>query len=103
MGAQSLYEVLPNPFPLRHIVTLEEGVDCCGVKARLGLLQDAEAGVIVSVLHNFVGSVCICSLSVEADAAGVRKVRTQLYIYPAAEQLPIPSPCSILILAMQSA
>lgn len=93
VGCSKLIRGVAQPIPARYIVTLEEGVNCCEVKARLGLLQDAEAGVIVSVLHSFAGSVCTCSLCVEANTAGVRMVRTQLNVF-------LLSSCNFLLLLL---
>lgn len=72
---------IAQPIPARYIVTMAKGADCCDLEARLGLLQDAENGVIASVLSSFGGSAdCMCSLVVEANPAGVRMVRTQLCV-----------------------
>lgn len=64
--------------PARYIITVERGVDCCKLEARLGWLQGAKQGVIASVLNSSGGgsASCMCDLMiVEANTAGVRMVR----------------------------
>jgi len=72
-----LVQGVAQTIPARYIITVEKGVDCCKLGARLDWLQGAKQGIIANVLSSSGGSAnCMCNLMiVEANTAGVRMVR----------------------------
>lgn len=77
VNCSKLVRGVAQPIPARYIVTVAKWADCCELEAKLGKLQDAEKGVIASVLSIFGGSAsCMCGLIVEANPTGIDMVRT---------------------------